>query len=146
MCLFRGKGGTIYRRKECANSLGSPMWDYSHMGSSHGKVRRPLVGPMWPTRGAARFSFFPFISFPYWALKAHLAFNAFSIRNKLKKYIYLSLMTLINIKYILFNLSMTLKHFRIILNLLWPLRNHSGLLWNSSILSKTFPESPISAL
>ena len=42
-CVFFKARGDYIKGKGCANSLGSPMWDYSHMGG------RPMQGPPTPS-------------------------------------------------------------------------------------------------
>ena len=60
---FSGKRDLYIKGKGDVNPLSSPMWDYSHMGSSHGWCAGALVGPMWPTSGSSPFFLFPFYFF-----------------------------------------------------------------------------------
>ena len=57
--FFRSRGGTIYKRNQGATSIGSPMWDYSHMGGAPWQATPALVGHFGPTRVAALLFLFP---------------------------------------------------------------------------------------
>ena len=64
MCKTRHGGHLYIKGDGAANFLGSPMWDYSHMGGAHQGGAPALVGSIRPTRGAASpFSFSPFYLF-----------------------------------------------------------------------------------